>query len=212
MDSTFWLNKWAIKDIGFHQAEVNRLLVRCFQKLSLEQGSRLFLPLCGKSFDIAWLLSKGYRVVGCELSKLAIEELFVELGMEPEISEAGNLTRYAGQNVDIFVGDIFELQDSDLGPVDAIYDRAALVALPENMRWRYARHLVRIANTAPQLLVCYEYDQGVMAGPPFSVDAEEVDRLYGKTYQVDCIESLEVAGGFKGAVAATERVWLLRKR
>ena len=211
MDPYFWLQKWQIKDIAFHQAEANPLLVKCFKELSLEQGSRVFLPLCGKTLDIAWLLSNGYRVAGAELSEIAIEELFLELGMKPEVTEAGKLKHYTGNNIVVFVGDIFDLSATILGPVDAIYDRAALVALPEGMRRQYTSHLMQITNRAPQFVICFEYDQELMAGPPFSIDAKEVNQHYSGVYHLSCIENADVAGGLKGIYAAKENVWLLLK-
>jgi len=53
MDAAFWHKKWAVKDIAFHQGHAHPLLVRWFDVLSLAQGSRVFLPLCGKTRDIA---------------------------------------------------------------------------------------------------------------------------------------------------------------
>src|SRR5690606_15848969 len=101
-----------------------------FDRLRLTAGSRLFLPLCGKTRDIAWLLEGGYRVAGVELSEVAIGVLFEELDLEPAIERSGNLLCYSGPGIDIHVGDIFELTAAQLGDVQAIYDRAALVALP----------------------------------------------------------------------------------
>ena len=167
MDASFWHQRWGENDIAFHQSEANPLLVKYFKALSLAEGSRVFLPLCGKTLDIPWLLSSGYRVAGAELSKIAIEQLFTTLGVEPKISGVGEVDHYSAKNIDIFVGDIFRLSSKILGLVDAIYDRAALVALPEEMRNRYAAHLTRITHKAPQLLICYEYDPISMAGPPF---------------------------------------------
>ena len=209
MDPNFWLQKWQRKDIAFHQAEANPLLVKCFKELSLEQGSRIFLPLCGKTLDIAWLLSNGYRVAGAELSGIAIEELFLELGIKPEVTKAGELMHYSAKHIDIFVGDIFDISANILGPVDAIYDRAALVALPEGMRQQYTTHLMQITNGAPQFVICFEYEQKLMPGPPFSIDANEVNQHYGDVYQLSCIESADVDGGLKGICAAQEIVWLL---
>jgi thiopurine S-methyltransferase len=209
MDSEFWLNKWQVKEIGFHQAEANPLLVKYFEALHLNAGSRVFLPLCGKTLDIAWLLGKGYRVAGAELSEIAVAELFAELGVEPAITEIGGLKHYAANSIDIFVGDIFTLSANVLGPIDAIYDRAALVALPEDMRHRYTNHLKKITNTAPQLLICFEYDQAAMAGPPFCIDAQEVQQHYRDAYDVSCVAKVDVAGGLKGICPADECVWLL---
>ena len=114
--------------------------------------SRVFLPLCGKTRDIHWLLSHGYRVSGSELSKIAVEQLFSELGIEPNITAIDQISRYSSNNVDIFVGDIFSLSRGILGQIDAIYDRAALAALPEPMRDRYAAHLLHSCITRNTLL------------------------------------------------------------
>ena len=99
-----------------------------------------------------------------------------------------------------------------MGPVDAIYDRAALVALPETPRTRYAAHLMQITVTAPQLLICYDYDQSALAGPPFSISDDEVRRHYGDRYDLTRLESGPLAGGLKGKYPATENVWLLKPR
>ncbi|NEQ69904.1 MAG: thiopurine S-methyltransferase [Symploca sp. SIO2D2] len=209
MDTNFWRQTWKNHDIGFHKSEANPVLVKYFSELSLRQGSRVFLPLCGKTLDIAWLLSHGYRVAGAELVEMAIEQLFVELEVKPTIVEVGNLKQYSAENIDIFVGDIFELSGEMLGSVDTIYDRAALVALPEEMRHRYTAHLMEIADKAPQLLVTYEYDQNLMAGPPFSISSEELNQHYGAHYDLTLIVSNNVPGGFQGKCVATENVWYL---
>ncbi|NJR66332.1 MAG: thiopurine S-methyltransferase [Leptolyngbyaceae cyanobacterium CRU_2_3] len=196
--------------MAFHKGEVNPLLVKYFKQLALANGSRVFLPLCGKTLDIPWLLSNGYRVAGAELSKIAIEQLFIGLGVEPQILQVGEIDHYSAQNIDVFVGDIFHLSSQMLGLVDAIYDRAALVALPKAMRDRYTAHLMEITDQAPQLLICYEYDQNLMEGPPFSISHEEVNQHYGGRYHLTPIASANVPGGLKGKCAAKEHVWLLQ--
>ena len=210
MDPSFWHQRWGKNDIPFHEPGANPSLVNYFKELSLGEGSRIFIPLCGKTRDIAWLLSHGHRVAGAELSEIAVKQLFMELEMEPDISRVGEVAHWSAKNVDIVVGDIFQVSRKILGPVDAIYDRAALVALPEKMRHRYAAHLVEITNKAPQLLICYVYDQNVMPGPPFSVSSEEVRQHYCNSYDVTLIGSTDVPGGLKGKCAAKEHVWLLR--
>ena len=211
MDAGFWHQKWEKNEIGFHEGEANRLLVKYFNALSLAEGRRVFVPLCGKTLDIAWLLSNGFRVAGAELVESAIEQLFSELGIEPEISEVGGVKRYSAKNIDIFVGDIFAVSSEILGSVDAIYDRAALVALPEEIRRQYSGHLMDISDGTPQLLLTFEYDQSVMDGPPFSISNEEVIQHYGDRYELTLMESIAIPGGLKGKCAATENVWLLKK-
>jgi thiopurine S-methyltransferase len=210
MEPNFWQKKWVDNEIAFHRSDANPLLVKYFNALGLAKGSRIFLPLCGKTLDIRWLLSNGYRVAGAELSKIAIEQLFMELGVKPTITTHGNLDHYSADHIDIFVGDIFELSSNLLGHVDAIYDRAALVALPKSMRSQYTTHLMNITGKAPQLLICYVYDQNLQEGPPFSISNNEVHQHYNTHYNLTLRESAEVEGGLKGKCSATENVWLIR--
>ena len=212
MDPSFWHQKWEKSEIAFHESEANPLLVKHVNELSLANGSRVFVPLCGKTRDISWLLSNGYRVAGAELSQIAIEQLFMELGLQPEISTVGEVEQWSANRLDIFVGDIFALSRKMLGPVDGIYDRAALVAFPEDMRHRYTAHLTGMTGKAPQLLICYDYDQSLMQGPPFSIRNEEVYRHYADTYEVTLMASTDVSGGLKGKCAAKESVWLLKSK
>lgn len=210
MDANFWLQKWEKNEIRFHESAANPVLVEYFKQLALAKGSRVFVPLCGKTLDIAWLLSNGYRVAGAELVEIAIEQLFAELGVEPQVSEADEVKHYRATNIDIFVGNIFDVSRRMLGSVDAIYDRAALVALPQETRHRYTAHLSEITDTAPQLLVSYEYDQSLMAGPPFSISDAEVNQHYGDSYSLTLINSRDLPDGLKGKCAAKENVWLLK--
>ncbi len=210
MDTNFWQQKWSRNELGFHLSEANPLLTKHLDALSLTKGARIFLPLCGKTRDIAWLLSQGYRVVGAELVKTAIEQLFDDLQVTPIINTIGSVERWSAHAIDIFVGDIFELTTVMLGPVDAIYDRAALVALPDPMRRRYAAHIITISETAPQLLISYTYDQSKISGPPFSVPDEEIRDHYQDHYAITQLASIPVPGGMKG-ISAAEKVWALMK-
>lgn len=107
MEASFWHQKWERGEIGFHENEINSFLIKHFEALNPPKGSRIFLPLCGKTRDIGWFLANGYRVIGAELSELAIHELFTELGITPEISKDGRLTCYRAENLDILAGDFF---------------------------------------------------------------------------------------------------------
>lgn len=210
MDANFWHRRWEANQIGFHQSQVNPLLVTYFNTLSLAKDSRVFVPLCGKTLDIGWLLSNGYRIAGAELSELAIQQLFAELGIEPAITDMGQVKHYRATDIDIFVGDIFDVTRAALGAIDAIFDRAALVALPENIRTRYTKHLIDITDKAPQLLITYEYDQKLMEGPPFSVAKEELNQHYQDSYEIVSLTSLEAAGGLRGRIVGKENVWHLK--
>jgi len=210
MDAQFWHDRWHEGRLGFHEGRVNRMLEAHVGALGLGPGERVFLPLCGKAVDIPWLLSQGYRVAGAELSEIAVRDLFTGMGVTPEVTETGSHRRYSADGIDIFAGDIFEITADVLGPVDAVYDRAALVALPAEMRPRYATQLAGITAVAPQLLVTFEYDQAAMDGPPFSVNEEEVARCHAARYAIEVLADAGVPGGLKGVVAAREKAMLLR--
>jgi len=210
MHPQFWHKKWESGILGFHRSQPNPSLVKYIEGLGLAAQSRVFVPLCGKSRDIDWLLSKGYRVVGVELSVIAIQQLFNRLSIEPAISTKGAITCYSASNIDILVGNIFDATKALVGSVDLIYDRASLVALPPQMRNQYTAHLLDITAKAPQLLMVFTYEQSLMEGPPFSINSDEIMRHYGEYYDLSRIESTAVKGGLKGKVEAQKDVWLLQ--
>ena len=211
MHADFWHQKWKDNEIGFHMDQPHPMLVQYVERLAPAPAARIFLPLCGKTLDIGWLLSRGYRVAGAELSETAVRQLFGQLGLEPQVEQVGSLSRFSGPDIDIFVGDIFALSAPQLGAVDAVYDRAALVALPESTRAEYTAHLRGISRHAPQLLITFEYDQGQMSGPPFAVSGHEVGEHYGAHFAIELLESVNVPGGLKGHCEASEVLWLLRE-
>ncbi len=210
MDKNYWLQKWRNNEIAFHRDQAHSLLTEYFDTLEVGKGARVFVPLCGKTRDLAWFISQGYLVVGVELSEMAVEQLFSDIKISPKVSVLRKVRRYSAQNVEIFVGDIFELSKEILGPVDAIYDRAALVALTEEMRQRYTSHLMQITGNAPQLLICYEYDQSLMDGPPFSVSFEEIKKHYGGLYDLTHLATIEVPNGIRGQVPAKETLYRIK--
>ncbi len=212
MDAKFWTERWESNTIGFHEGEPNSLLVAHFGALALAPGARVFVPLCGKTRDIHWLLEQGYRVAGAELSELAVAHLFQELGIEPVIEVRGTTTHYYGEHIDLYAGDIFHLRPETLGTVDAIYDRAALVALPEAMRKAYRAHLQTLCGTVSQLLITLEYGEGLIDGPPFSIVEEEVRRHYDSAYAVESVESRYSPEGLHGKYPVTERAWILSEK
>ena len=212
MEATFWHNRWQTNQTGWHECDINPLLITHFPSLNVPPGGRVFVPLCGKSLDLGWLLSRGYTVAGAELSELAVTQLFAELGIEPTRSEVGKHKLFRGEKIDIYVGDLFDLSRETLGPVDAVYDRAALVALPETMRVQYAAHLKALTALAPQLVIGYEYNQTVVPGPPFSVTSEELYHHYSDSYTLTLLARVDVPGGLKGKCPATEHIWRLNKR
>lgn len=215
MEHEFWHQRWENNQIGFHQFKPSPFLIEHFSVLKLEKNARVFVPLSGKTLDISWLIQQGYRVAAIELSQIAvvalIEQLSKDFNFDFDISEKNNLTHYAHPQIDLFVGDFFDLTTKQLGSIDAIYDRAALVALPADMRKHYSQHLMQITHTAPQFLVSYEYDQTHFSGPPFSVNMLEIEQLYAKSYHIQLLAHLEQSQQFK-KVFSQDKVWYLNPK
>lgn len=193
MDHSFWHERWAAGQIGFHEAEENEYL--SLHNGVLGQRKRVLVPLCGKAVDLTYLAAYGHEVVGVELVEQAAKAFFAELGGKPNVTQVGDFKRYESKGLNIFVGDFFKTTRELLGDVDALYDRAALIALPEAMRREYAKHvrLLMPAN-APGLLVTVEYPQDKMSGPPFSVSEAEVASLYPSVRVEKLGEKKQAAG------------------
>lgn len=209
MHADYWHELWQTNVLGFHRDSTNPLLMEHIGALALAPGARIFVPLCGKTLDIAWLLSQGYRVAGAELSPLAVSQLFEALGVEPEVSEAGAFRLFSYGDLQIFLGDVFDMSPELLGGVDAVYDRAAIVALPETMRTDYTKQILRLSKGAPQLLIHYEYDQTRMQGPPFSVSKTELMRHYGHCYRPELLHTTQLPA-LGGGCTRHEHVWVFR--
>ena len=194
MEADFWHNRWKNNLTGFHLDEVNPHLIANWSNLNVPTDARVFVPLCGKTLDLIWLADQGYEVVGIELSPLAAEAFFSENSLEAKRNQIGSKDVWQSDKISLFCGDFFDLNTEILGQVDAVYDRASVIALPPAMREDYAAKLTELAQSAPKLLVTLEYDQSKMPGPPFSVSEEEVRALYEANYQVEQLSAQDVLG------------------
>jgi thiopurine S-methyltransferase len=221
MNPEFWHKRWQEKRIGFNQSAVNPLLTEYIDHLDLAVGSRIFVPLCGKSIDMVWLAAQGYEVVGVELVETAVQEFFAEQNIQPIVSqhvENPDIKCYQGQLVDddeqrtitLWAADIFALTSTDLGTIDAIYDKAALIALPADMRPDYSEQIRKVSDNAPQLLITLNYDQSKKDGPPFSINHEQVQQYYGSHYQICELASEPSSIGSMPNLKVTEYIWLLK--
>lgn len=215
MDQDFWLQCWHSGRLGWHLEQVNPHLVQLWPEIGAPPPSHVFVPLCGKTRDLAWLADRGHAVVGVEISERGVQEFFADRGWEPEVTELGAFRRYRAAPVTVLCGDFFDLTAEALGPVAAVFDRAALIALPPNMRRRYAAHLQRLLPHRPPILVItLEYPPGRMEGPPFAVTEQEIVTLFGSEWRIRRLRDLDVLDEHprfreKGLTALREKALLL---
>lgn len=185
MDNNLWIQKWKINDIGFHQKEFNPHLLKNFSNLP---PCSFFVPLCGKSSDLIWLKEQGHKVQGVELSELACQAFFEENKIKYTVKEQESFKVFSSEKITLWCGDIFELKATSLGKIDRIFDRAALIALPQELRRKYSKIIsdfISFQNNPVQMMVItINYPQDQIAGPPFSVPPEEIETLYGKNFEI----------------------------
>ena len=188
MHTDFWLERWEKNQIGFHEQEINSHLQEFLATLNIPKGSTIFVPLCGKSRDILWLLSQGYQVIAVEISPLAVTNFFSENNLQARITDCENFQCWEIEGLSIYLGNFFDLNNMQIAACKAIYDRAALIALPPEMRQQYVQHLCNIAPTlSHSLLVTLEYAQHEIPGPPFCVDENEVQNLFRNTCDIELL-------------------------
>lgn len=211
MESAFWHERWENQQIGFHQPHTHQLLLKYFSGV-VKPGALVFVPLCGKSRDMRWLLDKGYRVLGVELSELAVKQFFHDNDMTPTVTQRGSFIEYSSGDLTLWVGDFFQLDKKALVAVDAWYDRAAMIALPPPMRKRYVQQLCeQLPEHARGLLITLQYPDGFREGPPFSVSEREIDSNYGQRFSIEQLETAEatVNGKRTDENLVTEHVYRL---
>ncbi|EGQ7766956.1 thiopurine S-methyltransferase [Vibrio parahaemolyticus] len=176
-DQEFWHSKWASNQIGFHLEDVNPLLPAYWHHANPKREDKVLVPLCGKSEDLVWLATKHDSVEGVELSQIAVRSFFAEHFYTPTVTPISGMHElYQFDELSIYAGDFFT---APVSQADIVYDRAALVALPQDMREEYVARLKQLLNPGGRiLLVTLNYPQEEMAGPPFSVPLEEIQQLF----------------------------------
>ncbi len=209
MDPDFWHEKWHNNEIGFHNSEIHPLLLRYWPSLGLAPDARVLVPLAGKTLDLRWLLEQGHSVTAVELSQLAVEIFFEEQGWTAQTSEQGDHTVFQHGELTFRAGDFFSLPEKDEAPYDAVYDRAALIALPPEMRQRYVDTLAKLLKPGGScLLISLEYPRNALQGPPFVVDGGAVHALFEDHFSIRCLG--RHPSDAKG-VAAFETVYTLER-
>lgn len=190
MEPEFWLERWQRGEIGFHQLSVQPALKTHWPRVSVAPGDTVLVPLCGKSVDMVWLAELGYRVVGAELSEQAVDAFFSELGVTPDVRTAGEHTIKSSGAISIWCGDFFALDPQALPKIDAVYDRAALVAMPPELQPRYAAKVAELMpQSAQALLIGLDYNETEMRGPPFAVSQSRVRALFDDAFDIDLLDA-----------------------
>lgn len=188
MNPDFWHDRWKENQIGFHQSDYNHHLTQYLNLIA--KSKKVFVPLCGKSKDMIWLMENGYDVIGVELSEIAVKNFFQENKIDYKIDKTDTFTIFKSDYCVIYCGDLFDLEKDFFDDCHTIYDRASLIALPIEMRKKYALKIEELLPNANTLLITIEYNQEKVNGPPFSVDKNELNNLFNFK-KIELLESYE---------------------
>ena len=225
MDTDFWIEKWQQRQIGFHEGRPNASLQQWFDALALQPGDHVFVPLCGKSQDLLWLLGKGLQVTGCECSPQAVAEFFSDNQLQYEHCQdqtASGHTVFQCGRLSLWQGDFFRLPEQVLASADGVYDRAALIALPPDLRQRYVHKFYQeLTADTPILLVTLDFQRdpalsGGYQGPPFPHTDDMVKRQYQAFSRIDKLGERDILANepkfqAQGATSAYEKTWLVTR-
>lgn len=193
VERQFWIERWQADRIGFHRSEVSQFLAAYWSQLDLKAGSRVLVPLAGKSLDMLWLADQGHRVLGVELSSKAVAQFLADNKLEAAERDSALGRHFVTGDIELICGDVFDLDAATVADCTAVYDRAALIALPDEMRRHYASLLTRILPAGcSMLLITLDYPQQQMSGPPFAVCEKEVQALYGTHWDIRKLAARDV--------------------
>ena len=188
MEPDYWIEGWQVGRTGFDQSEPHRWLPEHWPSAELAADATVLVPLCGKTVDMVWLAEQGHRIIGVEVSEIAVEGFFDMVELTPEVEVIGPLSVYRAGPYELWRGDLFEVPATVFDRVDVVYDRASIVALPPPIRQRYTQTLsTQLRGDAPWYLVSFTYDQSEMEGPPFSVTLEEIDALLADEFTIETV-------------------------
>ena len=194
MEHEFWHERWAKEQTGFHEGTVNQYLHDHWPELAGTGTDAVFVPLCGKAHDMWWLNDRGHPIIGVELSDIACKDFFEEAGEKAKVHPGEPFTTFKHDDLQLWCGDFFQLVPDDLKHIRLVYDRAALIALPPEMRQGYVDHLTAVTPEGVQmLLITLDYDSNEMQGPPFNVSDDEVFKLYGEDYEITQVLKQDMA-------------------
>lgn len=214
MERDDWGNRWSSGQIGFHQSKITTSLADFGEEVFGGLSGTVLVPLCGKTLDMVHLADHFDAVIGVEYVEQAVEEFFTEQQLSAEVATGPPLA-YSADAYVLYAADFFAITTEHTGHIDAVFDRASLVALDAPTRRRYAEHLASLLPSGARvLLITFDYDQTEMSGPPFAVSDDEVTDLFSPAFTIEHLRTrdvLEATMRERGLTAMTESAFSLTR-
>ena len=187
-----WEESWNSNDIGFHESCVLPDLIK-HENVFLNRYCRVFLPLCGKSLDLAYLADKGHDVYGCEFVKKAVEDFFKEQNLQFTTSSLPSgiiVYKATSKKITLYCGDFYALKSDEVGKFDAVWDRGSLIVMSFFQRMEYAKIMQDLMGPGCKYLLNTFHIIGQdYQGPPYSVPKEDIERCFSSFCDIKQLDS-----------------------
>jgi thiopurine S-methyltransferase len=190
MEPEFWQRTWQEESTrtSFHRPDIHPH-VQQYATPQMLENKRVLIPLCGKTKDMLWFQRFASQVIGVELVEKPIMQFFSENNLDYQKIDP---SRYEAERITLLHKNIFDTQLDDVGTIDLVYDRAALVALPIPMRLEYVRKIDSLLPVKATILLNIIEYQPELPVPPFSITPEEIRQYYGTGYTIEHLEQPEM--------------------
>ena len=150
------------------------------------------IPGCGQAYELAFLSDAGWDATAIDFAPLAVAAGKAAVG------------RWAGR---VVVADFFTWQPAHDRPLQLIYERAFLCAMPPALRPQVAARWAGLLAPGT-LLAGYFYFDDSPKGPPFGIARAELDALLAPHFE--CVD--ERAVGDSIAVFQGKERWMVWRR
>jgi SAM-dependent methyltransferase len=148
------------------------------------------IPGCGAAYELAFLAERGWDATAIDFSSAAVAKARAGLG------------QWAGW---VMEADFFGYVPAR--PLELIYERAFLCALPRAMWPKVAARWAELLPAGGRLAGFFFFDDAVR-GPPFGIGRAALDALLAPYFE--CIEDAEVTDSI--AVFAGKERWMVWQR
>ena len=214
LSPSYWAKRWQTGDNIWQQSTPNPFLVKCLPALDAVKASvpstrrpRIFLPLCGSTLDLLYLIQQGWHVIGLDAVEQPLREFtrdhLSELGPVHDVSHDGaatSIVHIAGEHIDLFCCDLFSSEVTPQlfgGKVDAVWDRGSFVAIGVQQRPSYVAKVVELLDhskaVANWLLNAFDYNEDSdFKAPPHRLPKDAVQRLVdGHAVEIRAVDELQ---------------------
>jgi len=157
-----WEVLYQTQDTGWDRGEVSPALHSFINKGVFKNVKTVFIPGCGRGYEVVELARHGFEVTALDLAPSAIEQLKQKL-------------KQAGVTANTTCLNIFDYDAPE--SFDVVYEQTCLCAIPPSERENYAKAVYHWLKPSGKLLLNL-MQTGDAGGPPFHCDFMDAKQLF----------------------------------